>query len=86
MRDEWTQILSEIDNVHAYAKQIGTGEIGKLRIAHPGSITHSILPDLLAALIAEHPNLEVELFELLTAEMTWAKTSYAQAKVSKEPS
>ena len=76
LQTEWTRILSEIENFHAHARQINAGEIGKLKISHPGSITHSILPDLLAALIEKYPRLEVELFELLTDNFEQALLNY----------
>ncbi len=76
LQTEWTRILIEIENAHRHARQISAGEIGKIKIAHPGSITHSILPDLLAALIAAYPNLEVELFELLTENFEQALINY----------
>ena len=73
---EWTRMLGEIENFHAHARQINAGEIGKIKISHPGSITHSILPDLLANLIEKYPNLEVELFELLTDNFEQALLNY----------
>ena len=73
---EWTRMLAEIENFHAHARQIGAGEIGKLKIAHPGSITHSILPDLLVALTEKFPQLEIELFELLTDNFEQALINY----------
>jgi DNA-binding transcriptional LysR family regulator len=76
LRDEWQRLLNEIDNVHRHAKQIAAGEIGELKIGHPGSITYSVLPELLTALSTKHPDLQIQLVELATMDMEKALINY----------
>ena len=76
MRKEWESMLTQIDNIHIAARQIHDGEIGELRIGHPGSITHSILPDLMADMTGRFPNLRLELTELMTIDMDKALLNF----------
>lgn len=65
LRDEWQRLLPEIDNVHRHARQISVGEAGSIRIGHPASVTHSLIPDLLTRLTDLYPQLGVELHEII---------------------
>lgn len=69
LRDEWQRLLAELDDVHRYARQINVGEAGAIRIGYPGSITHSFLPDLLTRLSTRHPELRVELMEIIVVDI-----------------
>src|SRR5262249_22190583 len=66
-RGEWEKLLVEIDDIHRHAAMIAAGEVGELKIGYPGSITYSVLPDLLDALLKKYPDLQVDLFEISTA-------------------
>lgn len=76
IRAEWTRILEEIGNIHRQAKQISQGEIGTVRIGHPGSISYSFLPDLLAKTSAKYPNLNFELVEISAIDLDRALLNY----------
>ena len=76
MQREWSKILLQIDNVHYHAKQVHEGESGSLRIAHPGSITHSVLPDLASSLSAKYPKLELEFIEMMTIDLDKALLNF----------
>jgi DNA-binding transcriptional LysR family regulator len=76
MQKEWTKILIQIDNIHVAARQIHDGEVGELRVGHPGSITHSVLPDLMAAITQKFPKLRLELTELMTIDMEKALLNF----------
>lgn len=76
MRGEWTRMLEEIGNIHRQAKQISQGEIGTIHIGHPGSISHSFLPELLAKTSAKYPNLTFELIEISAIDLDRALLSY----------
>jgi len=76
MRVEWERMLEEIGNVHRQAKQISLGEIGTIRIGHPGSMSYSFLPDLLAEISAEYASLNFELIEISAIDVDRALLNY----------
>lgn len=76
MRGEWERMLEEIGNVHRQAKQISQGEIGTIRIGHPGSISYSFLPELLAKTSGKYPSLNFELIEITAIEIDRALLNY----------
>ena len=76
MRDEWQRLLEEIGNVHRQAKQISLGEIGTVRIGHPGSISYSFLPDLIAETSRKYPSLNFELIEISAIEIDRSLLGY----------
>lgn len=76
MRCEWERILEEVGNVHRQAKQISLGEIGTVRIGHPGSISYSLIPDLLAKTSAKYPNLKFDLIEISAMDLDRALLNY----------
>lgn len=65
LKDKWEVQLSEIEYIHQSAKQIHLGESGTIKIAHPDSISASIIPDILAKISIEYPQLQVELLQIL---------------------
>ncbi|RZL47219.1 MAG: LysR family transcriptional regulator [Pedobacter sp.] len=65
LRDKWEVQLSEIEYIHQFAKLIHLGESGTIKIAHPDSISASIMPDILANISTEYPKLQVELVQIL---------------------
>jgi DNA-binding transcriptional LysR family regulator len=76
LSEEWENLIVEIDSVHRHAKQIAAGETGEIKIGHPGSITHSVLPDLLNGFVRKYPDLHVELIELITLSLEQALLNY----------
>lgn len=76
LRDEFGRLSEEFENVTRHARLIAAGETGTIRIGHPASITHSVLPELLRRLGENHPNLIAELIELTGTEFDGALTGY----------
>lgn len=73
---EWEKMLVEIENVHRHAKRICAGEIGEIRIGYPGSITYSVLPEVLEVFVRRYPELQVELIELVTMSLEQSLLNY----------
>lgn len=65
LRDKWAVILDELKFIHLFAKKISEGETGTIKIAHPDSISSSLLPNLLGEISARFPELQIELVQLL---------------------
>lgn len=65
LKDKWEIELNEIEYIHQFAKQIHLGESGTIKIAHPDSISASIMPDILASISQEYPNLQIELVQVV---------------------
>ncbi len=76
LRSEWTQLLTTADAVHRRARQLSAGEVGELKIGHPGSVAYSVLPDLLAELAHRYPNWRVELVEIMELDLEQALFNY----------
>ena len=76
LRDEFGKLLGEFESVTRHARLIAIGEIGIVRIGYPASITYSVLPELLRLLNEIHPNLIVELIELIGTEFDAALLGY----------
>lgn len=76
LRDEFGRLLEEFENVTRHARLIAAGEVGTLRVGHPASITHSVLPELLQRLSEKHPNLNAELIELTGTQFDAALLNY----------
>jgi len=66
LRDKWTVMLDELKYIHLFARKISEGETGTIKIAHPDSISSSLLPELLGLISARLPELKVELVQLLS--------------------
>ncbi len=65
LRDKWAVMLDELKFIHLFAKKISEGETGTIKIAHPDSISSSLLPNLLGKISARFPDLQIELVQLL---------------------
>jgi LysR family transcriptional activator of glutamate synthase operon len=64
LTEKWAVQLNELDFIHQFARQMHLGESGKLRIAHPDSISGSIIPDIIARITNTLPKLQIELVQL----------------------
>ncbi|MBP1163256.1 MULTISPECIES: LysR family transcriptional regulator [unclassified Chryseobacterium] len=64
LQEKWGEELNQIDSFHQLARQIHLGESGTIRIAHPDSISSSVLPDFVRKVSAAFPNLNLELVQL----------------------
>lgn len=64
LKEKWEVELNKLEFIHQFARQIQLGENGTIRIAHPDSISASIMPDLLSRISADFPKLKVELVQV----------------------
>ncbi|HCN52210.1 MAG TPA: LysR family transcriptional regulator [Chryseobacterium sp.] len=64
LQQKWGEELSQMESFHQLARQIHLGESGTIRIAHPDSISSSVLPDFVKKISVAFPNLNLELFQL----------------------
>jgi len=76
LRDEYKKLLGEFESVTRHAQLIAKGEVGTLRIAHPASITFSVLPEILLALSRRHPQLTAQMIELAATDFDTALLGY----------
>lgn len=65
LKEKWEVELSELEYIHQFAKQIHLGERGTITIAHPDSISASIMPDVLAKISQVFPQLQIKLVQVL---------------------
>lgn len=64
LKTEFAKILDDFECVARHAKQIAAGEVGTIRIGHPASITHSLLPELLSGLAKRHSGVIAQMSEV----------------------
>lgn len=64
LQEKWEVELNELEFIHQFAKQIHLGESGTIRIAHPDSISGSIIPDMVDRISNAFPKLQIELVQL----------------------
>lgn len=65
LQQKWSEELHKIEYINAFARQIDLGESGTITIAHPDSISASLMPDILTRLAHSFPNLGVQLVQVL---------------------
>ncbi|NIJ43689.1 DNA-binding transcriptional LysR family regulator [Wenyingzhuangia heitensis] len=63
LKEQWTNVMSELDQIHRQAKKIDEGKTGTISITYPGSIAFSFLPDFLEIINTKLPDLKLELTE-----------------------
>lgn len=76
LKDKWTNLMDEFNNVNLFAKKMGLGDTGHIRIVHPDSISSSLIPDFLARVAACYPELTIELLQLLYEDIQQALLEY----------
>lgn len=64
LKEKWEVELNELKFIHQFARQIHLGESGTIRIAHPDSISASIIPEIIARISDAFPKLQIELLQL----------------------
>jgi LysR family transcriptional regulator, benzoate and cis,cis-muconate-responsive activator of ben and cat genes len=69
LREEATQILSQLENISNRTQLIHRGEEGELRIGHPGSAIYSVIPPLLSQLRSVFPQIKANLSEILEDDL-----------------
>lgn len=65
LKDKWAVELNELEFIHQFAKQIHLGESGTITIAHPDSVSASLIPDILSRISVAFPKLQIELVQVL---------------------
>ncbi|MDN3621187.1 LysR substrate-binding domain-containing protein [Polaribacter undariae] len=63
LRDHWSTMIKELDQVHRQAKKIDEGTLGFVSISYPGSIAFKFLPNFLEVISSNLPDLKLELIE-----------------------
>lgn len=63
LKDHWTTIIKDLDQIHRQAKKIDEGTFGFVSISYPGSIAFKFLPNFLEILNHNLPDLKLELIE-----------------------
>jgi DNA-binding transcriptional LysR family regulator len=64
LKGKWEVELNELEFIHQFARQMHLGESGTIRIAHPDSISGSLIPDIIARVSDAFPKLQIELVQL----------------------
>jgi len=67
-KTEATNLIAQLDQAVAGARRIGRGEVGWIGIGYVGSAMNLLLPPVLRRFHAEHPGVEVLLYEMLPFE------------------
>ncbi|MDQ6471582.1 LysR family transcriptional regulator [Flavobacterium sp. LHD-80] len=65
LKEKWEVELSKLEFIHQSARQIQLGESGTITIAHPDSISASLMPDILSRISAAFPKLKIKLVQVL---------------------
>lgn len=65
LKEKYSILISELDQIHRQAKKIDDGISGQVSITYPGSISFNFLPNFLKILNAKLPELKFELTEPL---------------------
>jgi len=64
LREKWEVQINELEFFHEHARQIQLGESGTIIIAHPDSISASIMPEMLSRIASAYPKLKIELVQV----------------------
>jgi LysR family transcriptional activator of glutamate synthase operon len=76
LREKWQVQINELEFFHEHARQIQLGESGTIIIAHPDSISASIMPDMLSRIASAYPKLKIELVQVRYEEQEEFLRSY----------
>jgi DNA-binding transcriptional LysR family regulator len=71
-RTQALEILAKLDEAVAGTRRIERGQVGWLGVGYTGSAMNVLMPPVLRRFHAEHPGVEVLLFEMLLAEQATA--------------
>lgn len=69
LQEKWEDELNKLQLIHQSAQQIHLGEIGKIRIAYPDSVSASILPDIVQRITSNYPKLKIEPVPLVSGDL-----------------
>ncbi|MBW1653850.1 LysR family transcriptional regulator [Flavobacterium quisquiliarum] len=65
LKEKWEVEMSKLEYIHQSARQIQLGESGTITIAHPDSISASLMPDILSRISDAFPKLKIKLVQVL---------------------
>lgn len=68
LKEKWQLELVNLDMIQQQALQIHLGESGTLKIAHPDSLSSSVIPEIISKISAVFPKLKIELIQLAYSE------------------
>ncbi|MES2519053.1 MAG: LysR substrate-binding domain-containing protein [Bacteroidota bacterium] len=69
LRDEASQILSQLEHISKRTQLIHKGEEGEIRLGYPGSAVYSVIPALLSNLQLHFPSIKSKLSEVLEDDL-----------------
>ncbi|WPO89292.1 LysR family transcriptional regulator [Chryseobacterium sp. HR92] len=64
LKEKWEVELNKLESFHKHAIQIQLGESGTITIAHPDSISASIMPDIISKIMVSFPKINIELVQV----------------------
>ena len=68
LKDKWQSELSVLEMIQQQALQIHLGESGTIKIAHPDSLSSSVIPEIISRISSTFPKLNIELLQLPYSE------------------
>ena len=63
--ENWSKIVEDLDLLHAFALKIDQGESGTIAVGFPGSVTYTLLPNILMIISSLYPHMKVKLVEMV---------------------
>jgi len=63
--EKWSDIMEQLDLLHAYASKMNNSDIGTISIGYPGSVTYTLLPDILTSIAVMYPLVRIKLVEMM---------------------
>lgn len=68
LKDKWQSEVSVLEMIQQQALQIHLGESGTIKIAHPDSLSSSVIPEIISKISSTFPKLKIELLQLPYSE------------------
>lgn len=76
LKEKWESELSALEMIQQQALQIHLGELGTIKIAHPDSVSSSVIPEIISKISSIFPKLSIELLQLAYREEEEALKNY----------
>lgn len=68
LKNRWQSELPILEMIQQQALQIHLGESGTIRVAHPDSLSSSVIPEIISKISSAFPKLNIELLQLSYSE------------------
>lgn len=68
LKNRWQSELPILEMIQQQALQIHLGESGTIRVAHPDSLSSSVIPEIISKISSAFPKLKIELLQLSYSE------------------